>query len=185
MHTVIIPDDSGERMGYHRANITLPPDLWADLQVYLEEHDMTLSRLVQSLLSDHIRMPQNDRVVPMVQPCGVSEDRVREIVAEMIRSLQETGDDQETLPEQSPQTAPPITDPSFALSRYPDPVGLATRLDTWLSEYQISAREFSRRYGISLANKNRWVRGGGTTQATADAILAIISRPPDQNGSKP
>ena len=175
-------------MGFHRANITLPPDLWADLQVYLEEHDLSLSRLVQSLLTDHIRMPLHVRPGAQGQSCGVSEERVREIVAEMIRSVrsEDAGHDQDTPPEQSPQTAPPTTDPLKALSSYPDPVGLATQVDAWLTRHKISTRKFQQTYGISLANKNRWLRGGGVTQATADAILAIISRPPPgQTRSEP
>lgn len=173
-------------MGYRRVNITLPPDLWVDVQNYLEEHDQTLSRLVQSLLSSHIRTHHHEKY--SVQSGEFSEERVREIVAEMIGTALSPQNTEHPLDNQELETRTdpplPITDPSFALSRYPDPVGLAAQLETWLSENRVSAREFQRRYGISLANKNRWVRGGGTTQATADAILAIISRPPDRSGSE-
>lgn len=168
-------------MGYHRVNITIPPELWADVQNYMREHDQTFSRLVQTLLSDHIRSSHHESHLIHIPPDGLSEERVREIVTDMIGAACTSADINHNPGGRKNVTRPPtpVTDPSFALSRYPDPVGLANQLDAWLLLYQISAREFHRRYGITLANKNRWLRGGGVTHVTADAIIAIISRPPD------
>jgi hypothetical protein len=155
-------------MGYQRVNITIPENLWAATQTYLQEHNQPFSRLIQELLSERIHSSKPEMPRDRGSPDTISEDWIREIVRDELTRV--------SAPEEDIQNA---------LATYEDPAGLAERLDAWLLENHMSIREFRQQFGIQISNKSRWKQGRGLTEYTARQILRIID-PPDtsRNGEE-
>lgn len=69
---------------------------------------------------------------------------------------------------------PPKTIKSTNPRYYDDPVGLATRLNQFVKDHNLSNNMFEEKYGISIHHKAKWLRGRSMRHATAARLLEIL-----------